>query len=350
MQARNTQGRNPSARKPWSPPGPIALLLLLLSLGGCTPNQIVIDLAPTSDELDQTVVVDDGRWFSDRVALIDVSGLIVNSGQPRLIGAGPNPVSLLHEQLEKAAADRGVKAVVLRLNTPGGTVTASDAMYREVQRFKRRTGKPVVALMMDTATSGGYYLACAADTIVTYPTSVTGSIGVIVQTFSFKPAMSRLGIQSEALTSGENKDAGSYFSTMTDEHRAILQGLVDDFYQRFVNVVREHRPDIPDQRFDEVIDGRVMSGERAVALGLADRAGDIYDAFAEARALAEIERADLVRYHRPRAAAGSPYARAPLADHGPSSTQINLLQLNVEHLPGLDAPVGIYYLWQPDAP
>lgn len=340
---------------PKSRPQPRASLLAIvagllgLALAGCTPQQIVIDLAPTSDRLDQTVVVSDGQWFgANRVALIDVSGLIVNSGQPRLIGAGPHPVSLLHEQLEAAANDRSVKAIILRLNTPGGTVTASDAMYREVQRFKQRTDKPVIALMMDTATSGGYYVACAADRIVTYPTSVTGSIGVIVQTFSFKHAMTRLGIQSDAITSGENKDAGSYFSTLTPEHREILQGLVDDYFDRFVDVVRTHRPGIAEEDFDKVTDGRVVSGERAVALGLADRTGDVYDAFEEAKTMANIERADLVRYHRPRSAVGSPYARAPQPQSSSTATQVNLLQLNIDHLPGLDGPAGIYYLWRPD--
>ena len=331
----------------------LTALLMLATLAACTPRRIAIDLAPTDAELEQTTVVDDGRAFSDRVALIDVSGMIVNTERPRVVGYGEHPVSLLHEQLVRAANDDNVKAIILRLNTPGGTVTASDAMYREVQRFKRRTNKPVIALMMDVATSGGYYVACAADDIVAYPTSVTGSIGVIIQNFSVKPALSRLGIQSNALTSGPNKDAGSPFSRMTDEHRAVLQGLVDDYYQRFRQVVRERRPGIGEQQFDMVTDGRVMSGQRAEQLGVVDRTGDVYDAFALARRRAGLKHADLVRYHRPAEAVGSPYARAPVGGAGAGAasggTQVNVLQLNVDGLAGIDAPLGMYYLWRPQA-
>ncbi len=274
------------------PTAPLLMLAaLLFALFGCTPAQVVVDLTPGDQALQQTTVIEDGSWLgSDRVALIDVSGFIINAQKPRLVGYGENPVSLLHEQLEYAARDKHVKAVVLRMNTPGGTVTASDAMYREVRRFRTRTGKPVVALLMDVTTSGGYYVACASDRIVTYPTAVTGSIGVIIQTFSVKPALSRWGVQTEAITSGPNKEAGSPLSKLTEEHRAILQGLVDDFYKRFVNVVRHRRPNIPAEHFDEVTDGRVMSGEQAVRMGLADRTGDIYNAFAEAKAMAQIKR------------------------------------------------------------
>ena len=324
------------------------LMLVALLAVGCQPSRLVINLVPAGDELQRTTVIDDGKSFSDRVALVDISGLILSTNRPGLISQGENPVSLLNEQLNRAAADSSVKAVVLRLNTAGGTVTASDAMYRQVRRFRQRTGKPVVACMMETATSGGYYVACASDRIIAYPTTITGSIGVIVQTFSLKPAMTRLGIQAEALTSGKNKDAGSLFSTLTDEHRAILQGLVDDFYQRFVDKVRQHRPDIPEAQFDAVTDGRVVSGERAVALGLVDATGDLHDAFAEARHLAGINEADLVRYHRPLNHVGSPYAKAPTAGAQASrQTQVNLLQLNVDGFAGLGAPVGVYYVWRP---
>jgi protease IV len=325
----------------------LAAVALLLA-GGCGPVHFAVGVSPGDQKLTSSVVSRDGHWFSDQVAVIDVSGLIVNAQKPGLIQRGENPVSELHEKLQEAAKDRRVKAVILRLNTPGGGVTASDAMYRDVLRFRRESGKPVVALMMDVTASGGYYVACAADRIVTYPTSVVGSIGVIVQTISVKPALSKIGIQAEALTSGKNKDAGSPLSTLTDDHRRVLQGLVDDFYARFVKLVREARPGIPEARFAEVTDGRVMSGEQAVALGLADQAGDIFDAAQVAQQLAGIDRADLVIYHRQLEYAGSPYA---LAHRGPAAnggTQVNLMQLNLAgSLPGFNVPVGVYYLWMP---
>ncbi len=325
----------------------------VIGAGGCGPIHFAVGVSPGDQKLKSTVVSRDGHWFSDRVAVIDVSGLIVNAPKPGLIQRGENPVSVLHEKLQEAADDRRVKAVVLRLNTPGGGVTASDAMYRDVLRFRKDSGKPVVALLMDVTASGGYYVACAADRIVTYPTSVVGSIGVIVQTISVKPALAKIGIHAEALTSGKNKDAGSPLSTLTDDHRQVLQGLVDDYYARFVALVRESRPGIPQDRFADLTDGRVVSGEQAAALGLADRVGDIYDAGDLAAHLAGIQHADLIVYHRRLEYVGSPYARAPGTPntHDTPGTQINLMQLNMTgSLPGFDAPVGVYYLWRPDLP
>ncbi|HEX7008408.1 MAG TPA: signal peptide peptidase SppA [Phycisphaeraceae bacterium] len=320
---------------------------MILAASGCGPLSFSVGPAPIDQRLTRTKVLSDGRWFSDRVAVIDVSGLLLSVEKPELLQPGENPLGSLHEKLAEAADDPRVKAVILRLNTPGGTVTASDAMHREVQRFRQTTGKPVVALMMDVAASGGYYLACAADRIVAYPTTVTGSIGVIVQTLSLQPALARIGVQAQAITSGPNKEAGSPLSTLTPEHRQVLQNLVDDFYARFVEVVRHARPQIPQEEFARVTDGRVMSGEAAAALGLVDRTGDIYDAFALAKQLAGIESADLVLYHRPLQYVASPYAVAPVPAAG---TQVNLVQLNVGRLLGFDTPVGVYYLWQPNLP
>lgn len=335
--------------------GRLLALLLLAAVGpglaGCGPMMFAVGVTPGDQRLAQTTVLPDGGFWSDRIAIIDINGMMLNAERPGLLQQGENPTSVLHEKLAKAAADGRVKAVILRLNTPGGTVTASDAMYREVRRFRAQTGKPVIALMMDLATSGGYYVACASDTIVTYPTAVTGSIGVLLQTVNFRPALDRWGVEMEALTSGRNKTAGSMFDTLTDEHRAVLQSMVDDFYARFVDVVRDARPMLDDETFDRVADGRVVTGQQAVALGLADETGDLYDAFARAKSRAGLDRADLVIYHRPLRHAGSPYTPTMAAPGGDPSggTQVNLMQLNMAGLPGFaDAPVGVYYLWRPD--
>jgi protease-4 len=327
----------------------VAVLALSAVMSACGPIGFVVGVSPGDQQLRPTVVESDGQLFSDRVAIVDVCGVIVNAQKPGLLQAGENPVSLFAEQLAAVKRDRSVKAVILRLNTPGGAVTASDAMYREVRRFKAETGKPVVAVLMDVAASGGYYVACSADRIVAYPTSVTGSIGVIIQTITVKPALSRIGIEAEAITSGPNKDVGSPLSVMTDAQRAVLRKLVDDFYARFVAVVREARPNIPAERFQEMVDGRVVSGEEAVAAGLADELGDLQTGFDVAKRMAGIERADLVIYRRPLEYVGSPYAMAP-AGQGGASTQVNFAQFNFDGLAGLDTPVGFYYLWRPDLP
>ena len=293
-------------------PGPVALLTLVLCLIGCGPTTITIG-PPGPGRLKSKTVLSDGAFVTQRIALVDMTGMIYNANKPSLLSPGENPVSLLHEKLEMAAKDQKVKAVILRINSPGGTVTATDVMYRQVMRFKTKTSKPVIALMMDVAASGGYYLACSADQIVAYPSTVTGSVGVLLQTVSLKPALTKIGIHAETFTSGPNKDVGSFLSTLTDEHRTILQNLVDDFYRRFVEVVRERRPAIPNDQFDTVTDGRVLSGDQALKRGLVDQIGDLHSAFELAKSVAKVRRADLVLYHRPMAYVGSPYARGALA-------------------------------------
>jgi len=318
----------------------------LLALTGCGPITFTVGGQPADRQIETTVVEHDEKTFGPRVAVIDVSGMLVNAKRNSLLSEGDNPVSLLHEKLDRAAQSPRVKAVILRLNTPGGTVTASDVMYRTVQRFEQKTDKPVVALMMDVTTSGGYYLACSADEIVAYPTTVTGSIGVIVQTISLKPALSRLGVRSEAITSGKNKAAGSPLTTLSDEQRRIFQTMVDDFYSRFERIVRQARDGIADSDFARVTDGRVVSGRRAVELGLVDEAGDLYTAFDRAKSRAGLDTADLVRFHRGFRNVASPYARAARTG-GAGATQINLAQINLDQpLPG-STPARFYYLWQP---
>lgn len=325
-------------------------LLAVFSCTGCGNLVFTVGLSSGSSELTSTVVHDEAGSSDNRVAIIDISGMILNGARPGLLSQGENPVALLTEQLEKARHDADVKAVILRVNTPGGTVTATDIMYREVLRFKEATKKPVVVLQMDIAASGGYYLSCAGDHVVAYPSTITGSIGVIIQLMTFKPALDRWGIATEALTSGKNKAAGSPLGTLTDEHRAVLQELVTDFYAKFTETVRAARPKIPAERFAEVTDGRVFSGVDALELGLVDELGDLYDAHAKAKSLAKIKSADMVIYHRPLNYVASPYAAAPVpqpqSGGANGGTQVNLLQLNLPEMPG-GASAGFYYLWQP---
>lgn len=327
---------------------PVTAVVLLLALVGCGPVTFVMGLSPGNQQLVETVVKPSGKWFASRVVVIDVSGVINNTEKRLLWNRKENPVSLLDEKLAKAQRDTRIKAVILRINSPGGTVAASDAMYGIIERFKEESHKPVIALMTDIAASGGYYIACASDQILAYPTAITGSIGVIVQTVSLKPALTRIGIHTEALTSGPNKDAGSPLSDLTASHRAVLQTLVDDFYQRFLDVVRKARPNIATDDFEQVTDGRVVTGLEGARVGLVDRTGDLFDAFELAKQLAGVEQADLVLYHRPMAYVGSPYTvpAAAAMEAGTGNIQINLAQINLPDTPSRSQAV-FYYLWQP---
>jgi len=267
----------------------------------------------------------DGRFTPDKIALIDVSGLLTNSYQKGLLSEGENPVSFLTEKLDAAAEDPRVKAVVLRINSPGGGVTASDLMYQEILAFRKKTGRPVVAMMLDVAASGGYYIACACDEIVAHPTTVTGSIGVVMMTFSLNGALEKLYIKTHTMKSGPLKDAGSPFRDMTDEDRKIFQGLIDTFYQRFLEVVASGRTKLTPEQIKTLADGRVYSAGDALKHGLVDRLGSLRDAVAVAKEKCGAKAVRVVMYHRPLGWAPNAYARAPI---GQPST-VNMINVNL---------------------
>ncbi len=317
----------------------------ILALGGCTRLRFIVDAVPPDDELTETEVMrDEGASGSaPKIALLDLEGLIIDAERWQLLGSGENPVARFAEALERAEKDKRVKAVLVRVNSPGGTVTASDIVYREILRFKERSHKPVVVLMGEVAASGGYYVSCAADEIVAYPTTLTGSIGVIIQTFNFTDGMHKIGIRADAITSGPNKAMGSPFQPMPPEQRALLQGIVDEFYANFLGVVEAGRKELSEAELKKwIADGRVITGARAAEVGVVDRVGDLRTAFDAAKSRAGLASARLVKYHRPVDHVGSAYARAPAAGAG---TQVNLLQLNLPDLPGTGT--GFYYLWDP---
>jgi protease IV len=240
-----------------------------------------------------------------------------------------------------AAADPSVRAVVLRVNSPGGTVTAADTMYQELMRFKAKTKKPVVASTQDLAASGGYYVALGADRIVAHPTSVVGSIGVLFQTFDFQDSLAKIGARAEAITSGPLKDMASPFRHLRDDDRQVIRAMVDDYHDRFKQVLRERRKIADEQTFATVTDGRVVSGTRAVQLGLADQTGLLADAIDQAKQLANLKDASVIMYKRPYGYSGSIYADAQVP-----APQANVTQLQV---PGISnaLPGGFYYLWTP---
>src|SRR5581483_11145343 len=213
---------------------------------------------------------------------MDLSGLISDETTRPLLSLGQEAPRVpmlvrVREELKKAEKDERVRAIVLRINSPGGTVTASDIVYRELMDFKRRTRRPVIAVMMDLAASGGYYVALAADTIVAHPTTVTGSIGTIMISVNAEGLMQKLGLAANAVKSAERKDMGSPFRQMLPEERAIFQSVIDDLYRQFVAKVVERRK-LPEATARSLGDGRVYTAEQALAHKLVDRIGYMPDA------------------------------------------------------------------------
>jgi protease-4 len=319
------------------------VLAAALSLTGCF-NSLLLTPTHSSGPLSETVVCDAERWTCrQKVAIIDVCGMILNARSSGLFGDGENPVSLFRERLDAAADDSHVKAVVLRINSPGGAVTASDIMYQEVLRFRRDTGKPVVACMMDVAASGAYYLAMGCDRVYAHPTTVTGSIGVIMSLYNASGLFSKLGVSSEPIKSGPNKDIGNPGRPMTAEERALLQGMVDSFYDQFVQAVVKGRH-LPEEQVRALADGRVYTGLDAKKAGLVDEVGYLEDAIHDAMALACIKDAALVAYDRCEGYRGSIYAALPRIP-----SEINV-KLDLPGLAGAGGGAAFMYLWEPAVP
>ncbi len=320
--------------------GSLTLLSLCLS-SGCIGKGILLTPVSLDQRLTETVVQRDSSFARDKIALLDVSGLLMNAESWELFGSGENPVSLLLEQLDRAAADRQVKAVILRINSPGGSVTASELMHREITAFRQRTGKPVIAVFMDVAASGGYYIACACDEIVAHESTVTGSIGVIMQMFNVAGTMQKLGIQADAITSGEFKDAGSPLRLMKPNERELFQAMVNDMYARFVKVVDEGRPALDAAKVRALADGRVYTASQALELGLVDRIGSLRETLGRTKQRIGAESVKVVTYHRPLDYRPNYYARTPAQPGGVHVINVNLPEWLTGGTP------RFMYLWSP---
>ena len=222
------------------------VLALVSAVGaGCMPRAFQVEVIPAGKELQEAQIGGDtGFWLRDKIAVIEVDGAISNSVGGGWFGDEDNPVSVFYEKLEKARKDDNVKAVVLRINSPGGSVGASDIMYHSLRQFRQKAKKPVVASIMDCGASGAYYLACGADGIMMQPTGITGSIGVIAQVVSFEGTMNKIGMKAATIKSGDMKDMGSPFHDMTEEERAVFEKLITSFYEQFLGVVDEGRKEL----------------------------------------------------------------------------------------------------------
>lgn len=210
------------------------------------------------------------------IAWIKVRGVIAqdNSSGPfsRPTGAGA-----IAKKIRDAADDKNVKAIVLDINSPGGTVASVQNIYGELLKAKEN-GKKIVALFRDVAASGGFYIAMAADKIVAEPGTITGSVGVIMQTSNVEGLFDKIGVKVTPITSGKYKDMGSAYRPMTDAEKAILQDMVNDTYTQFFAAVKAGRPDVTPENLAEYTDGRVFTGQRAFNLGFIDKLGGEEDA------------------------------------------------------------------------
>lgn len=333
------------------------LTLLLAAAAGClrpfnvaTEDRIRIDgpvaleLPPTSN--DRPIVampVEGGKAACDGppVAIVDVDGLLLNTNLTGPFSTGDNPLDLFREKLDAAAADPRTVALVVRINSPGGSVTATDVMWSELQCFREKTGRPVVACLMDLGTGGAYYLATASDRIVAHPTTLTGGIGVVLNLSNIEGLLNVPNIAPQSIKAGSKTDIGTVTKSLTPEDRALLQTIADEFHGRFRDVVRRQRPALSPAA-EAAFDGRVFSAGEASRYGLVDQVGYLRDALAAARELACQPAAGTVLLHRRNDLARTPFATTPNVPLQASLFPVSLPGLDRSKLP------TFLYMWLPD--
>ena len=268
--------------------------ILLLVLGGCVT--VKVSLFEEPKPLKEKTISGYGR---DKILLLDISGMIVEGPQRLLaLTKGVTTPSRVKEELEKAAKDDHIKAVVLRINSPGGTVSAADVILHELQNFKAERRVPLVVCLEGLATSGGYYVAQAGDSIMAYPTCITGSIGVIAMKFNLRGLMDKVGVDTDVVKTGVWKDFWSPFRPATPKEKEMMQQIIEEFYRRFVTVVAQGR-NLSLREVQKVADGRIFTAPQAKDLGLIDKIGYLDEALKEAQERAGLSHAKVVRYQRP---------------------------------------------------
>lgn len=313
--------------------GLFLMISLLFFFSGCAFINVQ-SLLPTLDQLEEKTISGKGEA---KILLLDISGPISERDQTSLLGTltEVNQVALLHEELKKAREDKKIKAVVLKINSPGGTVTASDIIYHELRTFKEDTGLPLLVAMMDLAASGGYYIAMAADKVIAHPTTTTGSIGVIMLKFNLEGLMEKIGVEAETIKAGEKKNILSPFHKLSPENEIILQQTIDSFYQKFIDIIAASRPQLTKEQITLAADGRIYTAQQALELKLIDGIGYLEDVFDLAKKEAGLDKAKVILYARPSEYRPNMYA------HSMASQSSSPLSLSGRLSP------QFFYLWLP---
>ncbi len=255
-------------------------VLIGLTTAGCSLPKFSI--FPEAGPLKETTLQGSG---AEKILVLPVNGVISSQGQEQLLRSKASLVERVMTQLKHAEKDPSIKALLLKVDSPGGSVTASDILYHEILAYKQRTGVKMVVAMMNVAASGGYYISLPADWIVAHPTTVTGSVGVIFARPGVSGFMEKAGLALEVSKSGEQKDMGSPFKPPSDQDNKIFQELTDVLAKRFLDLVVQHRNLDPAQR-QQIATARIFLPEDATRLGLVDQIGYLGDAIEKAKELA----------------------------------------------------------------
>ncbi|EGJ50824.1 signal peptide peptidase SppA [Desulfocurvibacter africanus] len=314
----------------------LLFLLLASALSGCASVNLFRDYSEPLREFTLEGTAE------PKVVLITVRGTLETGPDEETFREAPGIVQETVSQLDKAAADPSVKALVLAVDSPGGTATASDILYGELLAWKEKTKAKLVVCMLEVAASGGYYISLPADVIVAHPTTITGSVGTIFIRPKVVGLMDKIGVDVDVTKSGVNKDMGSPFRQPSREEVEMFDGIVGDMNSRFLSLVAKHR-NLSDENMRQVSTARVFTANQARKVGLVDEIGNIDFAVATARKQAGLpENARLVVYRRTEYADDNPYnslltrmaSQPTLVDLGAAG---DLLRRRT----------GFYYLWEP---
>ena len=318
----------------------LAPLVIAVIAAGCMNANFKLMTDSRDPMLERTI----SGTGDEKVLMISVTGIISDIPEYSLFLTKPSMLEEFVSQLNLAAKDPDIKAVVIKINSPGGSVTASDIIYNEILNFKEKSKAKVVAVMMDVAASGGYYIALPADEIIAHPTSLTGSVGVIFMRPEISGLMDKIGVGFEVNKSGRNKDMGSPFRKPTKEEETLFNNLISGLSQRFNTLVLKHRKISP-ENMKEVMTARIFIAPEAMKLGMIDKTGYLDDAVKDAKKLADIpENSKVIAYRR------SFYPNDNLYNGttSKSDSPISLINLGpLEQFKNINP--GLYYLWLPAA-
>jgi protease-4 len=314
----------------------IAGIVVLSLLAACAGPQVKL-FTDATDPLKEFTIEGSG---GDKILLVPIRGTISDKPKKGLLSSSPSMVEQVVSQLRKAEQDKRIKAVLIKINSPGGSITASDLLYHEIVSYKERTNAKIIVCMMDMAASGGYYLSLPADMIMAHPTSLTGSVGVIFLQPKVIGLMDKLGLGVDVKKYGKNKDMGSPFRESTEEEQKLFQITINHLGERFTSLVKKHRKLDP-QALAEMSTARLFLAEGALKLGLIDKIGYLSDAVKETKLLAGLPGdARVVLYRRAEHPDDNLYSIA-----GAATEDSRLSLINIELPESLNLSTGFYYIW-----
>lgn len=320
----------------------LLLFVSVLTITGCGAPQIKF-FTDSTEPLNEFCL--EGK-AKEKILIIPIRGLISTAPDEGMLSTKPSLVQEVVAQLKRAEEDKNVKAVILQIDSLGGMVTASDILYHEIKRFKERKKVKVVAVFMDVATSGAYYIALPSDLIYAHPTTITGSAGVVFIRPDLTELIDKIGLQLNINKSGENKDMGAFYREATPEEKAFFQDLVDKMGKRFIDLISEHRG-LSNQQLSEVAMAKIMLADEAEKLKLIDRTGYIQDALDETKKLARIpEDSRVVVYRRSNYPDDNYYNPITMKTSGKT---FYMIDLGIDKAQTFLSP-GFYYLWLQENP